>query len=103
VTKLCADRDLPDLIVRPITTEKATILIEDNQYVFDVLPKATKTQIKAAIETLFSVKVTSVNTMNLPRKQKRVGKFVGYKTRYKRAIVTLAQGNAIILYPDIQE
>lgn len=101
MTKFCADRDLPDLIVRPITTEKATIQMEDNQYVFDVLPKASKPQIKSAIETLFSVKVTSVNTMNLPRKQKRVGKFMGYKTRYKRAIVTLAEGDSIGLYPDI--
>lgn len=94
-------RDLPDLIIQPIVTEKATLLLEQNKYVFDVNPKATKPEIKAAIESLFDVKVKSVNTMNPPRKKRRVGKFSGYKPHYKRAIVTLAEGDSITLYPEV--
>ena len=94
-------RDLADLVIKPIVTEKATLLLEQNKYVFDVLPKATKPEIKAAIEALFEVKVTKVNTINPPRKQRRVGRFIGYKTRYKRAIVTLAEGDSITLFPDV--
>jgi len=88
-----AERDLPDLIRRPIVTEKATLLMEQNKYTFEVTPQATKTQIKAAIQDLFQVKVVKVNTMHTPPRQKRVGKFLGYKSQYKRAIVTLAAGD----------
>ena len=94
-------RDLADLIIKPIVTEKATLLLEQNKYVFDVLPKATKPAIKAAIEDLFDVTVTKVNTLRLPRKQRRVGRFVGYKPQYKRAIVTLQQGDSITLFPEV--
>lgn len=94
-------RDLADLILKPIVTEKATLQMEDNKYVFDVLPQATKPEIRAAIESLFEVKVTSVNTLKLPRKQKRVGKYIGYKAQYKRAIVTLQEGDSIALFPDL--
>jgi large subunit ribosomal protein L23 len=94
-------RDLPDLIVRPIVTEKATVLLEQNKYVFDVVIKATKPEIKAAIESLFGVEVTKVNTHRPPRKKRRVGKFMGYKPHYKRAIVTLKQGDTIPLFPDV--
>lgn len=94
-------RDLADLILKPIVTEKATLQMEDNKYVFDVLPKATKPEIREAIESLFDVKVTSVNTLKLPRKQKRVGRFIGYKAQYKRAIVTLQEGDSIALFPDL--
>ena len=94
-------RNLADLVIKPIVTEKATLLLEQNKYVFDVLPKATKPEIKAAIESLFEVKVTKVNTINQPRKKRRVGRFIGYKTRYKRAIVTLAEGDSITLFPDV--
>jgi large subunit ribosomal protein L23 len=95
------ERDLVDLIHCPIVTEKATTLLEQNKYVFDVETKATKPEIKAAIETLFSVKVTKVNTLIPPRKKKRVGKFLGYKPLYKRAIVTLSEGDSITLFPDV--
>ncbi|NJL11442.1 MAG: 50S ribosomal protein L23, partial [Calothrix sp. SM1_7_51] len=72
-------RSLADLVRRPIVTEKATILMEQNKYTFEVAPKATKPEIRAAIETLFDVKVESVNTSNPPRKKRRVGRFVGYR------------------------
>lgn len=94
-------RDLPDLIRRPIVTEKATILMEKNKYVFEVVPQATKPQIKQAIEALFDVKVKRVDTYNPPRKSRRVGKFLGYKPQYKRAIVTVADGQSIVLFPEV--
>lgn len=94
-------RDLADLIIKPIVTEKATILLEDNKYVFDVVIKATKTDVKAAIESLFAVKVVKVNTSRPPRKKKRVGRFLGFKPHYKRAIVTLAEGDTITLFPEV--
>ncbi|HEY9650317.1 MAG TPA: 50S ribosomal protein L23 [Coleofasciculaceae cyanobacterium] len=94
-------RELADLVLRPIVTEKATMLLEQNKYVFEVVLKATKPQIKAAIESLFEVKVTGVNTLRPPRKKRRVGKFAGYKPLYKRAIVTLAEGDSITLFPDV--
>ena len=96
-------RDLADLILKPIVTEKATLQMEENKYVFDVLPQATKPEIKAAIESLFDVTVTSVNTLKLPRKQRRVGRFIGYKAQYKRAIVTLQEGDSIYseLFPEV--
>ncbi|MEM1169545.1 MAG: 50S ribosomal protein L23 [Cyanobacteria bacterium P01_H01_bin.35] len=96
-------RDLVDIIKAPIITEKATRLMELNQYTFDVDPRATKPMIKEVIEQLFEVKVTGINTLNLPRKKRRVGKFMGFKPRYKRAIVTLEDGEPIrkILFPDL--
>ncbi|MEM8777397.1 MAG: 50S ribosomal protein L23 [Cyanobacteria bacterium P01_G01_bin.49] len=94
-------RDLVDLILKPIITEKATLLLEQNKYVFDVLPKATKPEIKAAIESLFNVSVIGVNTIRPPRKKRRVGRFMGYKPLYKRAIVTLEDGDSIELFPDV--
>ncbi|NJK41642.1 MAG: 50S ribosomal protein L23 [Acaryochloridaceae cyanobacterium SU_2_1] len=92
---------LADLIRRPIVTEKATLLLENNQYTFEVDPRATKTQIKSAIEMLFDVTVIGISTQNLPRKKRRVGKFVGHKAQYKRAVVTLDPENTITLFPEV--
>ncbi|HEY9624824.1 MAG TPA: 50S ribosomal protein L23 [Crinalium sp.] len=94
-------RDLADLVRRPLVNEKATRLLEENKYTFEVAPKATKPEIRAAIESLFEVKVVSVNTHNPPRKKRRVGRFQGYKPQYKRAIVTLAPGDSITLFPEV--
>lgn len=98
-------RKLPDLVRRPILTEKATMLMEYNKYTFEVSPKATKPEIKAAIEDLFNIKVVQVNTMLPPRKKKRVGRFIGYKPQYKRAVVTVANGDEEkirqILFPEV--
>lgn len=94
-------RSLADLVRRPIVTEKATMLLENNQYTFEVDPRATKTQIKTAIQELFSVSVTGISTQNPPRKKKRMGKFMGYKPLYKRAVVTLADGDSITLFPEV--
>jgi large subunit ribosomal protein L23 len=92
---------LADLIRQPLVTEKATLSLENNQYTFEVAPEATKPQIKAAIEELFDVTVTGISTANPPRKKRRFGRFVGYRPSYKRAIVTLAAGDSIPLFPDL--
>lgn len=101
MTKVIDQRRLADLIIKPIVTEKATLQLEDNKYVFDVRPEATKPEIKAAIELLFDVKVTRVNTARMPRKHKRVGRFAGFKAQIKRAVVTLKEGDSIQLFPDV--
>ncbi|NER80500.1 MAG: 50S ribosomal protein L23 [Leptolyngbya sp. SIO1D8] len=101
MTKAFTPATLADLIRRPIVTEKATLLLENNQYTFEVTPKATKPEIKAAIEELFDVKVIGVSTANPPRKKKRVGRFEGFRSQYKRAVVTLAPGDTIPLFPDL--
>ena len=96
-----ASRDLPDLLRRPLVTEKATTLLEDNKYVFEVDPRATKADVKEAVEMLFEVKVVKVNTLNCPPQKRRVGKFQGYKSHYKKAVVTLAPEDSITLFPDV--
>jgi len=90
-----SQRDLIDLVVQPVITEKATFLMEDNKYVFDVTPKATKPEIKAAIESLFDVTVVKVNTTHRPPKKRRVGRYIGTKPHYKRAIVTLSEDDSL--------
>ena len=88
------------VIKYPIITDKATRLLENNQYSFIVDRSSDKITIKAAIEYLFNVKVIKVNTCRLPRKQKRVGKYIGWKPQYKKAIVTLSEGDVINLFTD---
>ena len=78
-----------NIIKYPIITDKATRLLENNKYSFIVDPKSDKETIKQAIEYLFDVKVIKVNTIQLPKKTRRVGKFLGTKSNYKKAIVTL--------------
>jgi large subunit ribosomal protein L23 len=97
------ERDLADLVVKPIVTEKATFLMEENKYVFQVAKKATKPEIKVAIESLFDVTVEKVNTINPPRKKRRVGKFIGFKPQYKKAIITLKEGDSLqeTFYPEV--
>lgn len=101
MTKTFDQRQLADLIRRPIITEKATMALENNQYTFEVDPRAAKPEIRAAIEYLFDVKVVGISTHKPPRKQRRVGKYAGFKPHYKRAIVTLADGDSIPLFPEV--
>ena len=88
------------IVKYPIITDKATRLLENNQYSFVVDRYSDKTRIKAAIEYLFNVKVVKINTCRLPRKKKRVGKYLGWKPQYKKAIVTLFEGDVINLFTD---
>jgi len=84
-----------DVILSPVITEKATAMSEHNQVVFRVRKDATKPQIKAAVEKLFDVKVTGVNTLVRKGKTKRFRGTVGTQSDVKRAIVTLADGQSI--------
>jgi large subunit ribosomal protein L23 len=88
------------IIKYPIITDKATRLLENNKYSFIVDQYSDKLTIKAAIEYLFNVKVIKINTCWLPRKKKRVGKYLGWKAQYKKAIVTLSEGDVINLFTD---
>jgi large subunit ribosomal protein L23 len=83
------------VIVSPSITEKSTMVSEHNQVVFNVALTATKPQIKAAVEALFGVKVTAVNTLRRLGKTKRFRGFVGKQKDVKKAIVTLAEGQTI--------
>jgi len=84
-----------DVIVSPAITEKSTMASERNQVVFNVAAKATKPEIKAAVEALFSVKVTGVNTLVRKGKLKRFRGTVGRQSDVKKAVVTLADGHSI--------
>ena len=84
-----------DVIVSPVITEKSTFASENNQVVFNVAPSATKTDIKAAIEALFGVKVTAVNTLVRKGKEKRFRGIKGRQSNVKKAVVTLAEGQSI--------
>ena len=84
-----------DVIVSPAITEKSTMASEQNQVVFNVARKATKPEIKAAVETLFGVKVTAVNTLVRKGKTKRFRGTIGRQGDVKKAVVTLADGHSI--------
>lgn len=84
-----------EIIKAPIITEKTNNLNSENVYVFKVDKKANKTQIKQVIENKFNVKVESVNTINVDGKKKRVGKYTGYTSSYKKAYVKLKEGSTI--------
>ncbi len=86
-----------DIIKAPIITEKSSTLAQNNTYVFSVDIRANKTQIKDAIEKIFSVKVENVNTINVKPKKKRVGRYAGKTQRVKKAIVKLKNGSSIEL------
>ena len=87
---------MKDLIIAPVITEKSANLVEgQNTYVFKVSEDANKCQIKDAIEKAYNVKVASVRTLNTKAKDKRVGRYTGKTKTYKKAFVTLANGNAI--------
>jgi len=84
-----------DIIYAPIITEKSAMMANENKYAFKVDSKANKTEIKQAIESIFNVKVVSINTLNSHPKKRRVGKYTGMTNKYKKAIVKLAEGNSI--------
>lgn len=86
-----------EIIKAPVITEKSGNLAQQNQYVFKVDSKANKTEIKQAIEKIFSVKVEEIRTINVKPKKKRVGRYTGLTNRTKKAIVTLAEGQQIEL------
>jgi large subunit ribosomal protein L23 len=95
MSKVMAGR-LHRVIVSPVISEKATRVAEKrNQAVFKVLRDATKPEIKLAVEQLFNVRVTDVNTLNVAGKNKRFGQSQGRRSDWKKAYVTLAEGQEI--------
>lgn len=84
-----------DIIKQPVISEKAYAGMERGAYSFWVDPKATKTEIKAAVQQAFGVTVIGISTMNVAGKRKRVGKFIGHRVDRKKAIVRLAEGQKI--------
>ncbi|MGO1487251.1 MAG: 50S ribosomal protein L23 [Arachnia sp.] len=91
-------RDHRDVILRPVVSEKSYNLLDEGKYTFVVSPDANKTEIKIAIESIFKVKVTSVNTLNREGKTKRTRFGIGKKANTKRAIVTVAEGDRIDIF-----
>jgi len=88
-----------DIIIEPVVSEKSyDLAAANNTYTFIVDPRTNKTEIKQAIEVIFDVKVTSVNTMNRKGKHKRTGYVVGRRKDTKRALVTLADGDSIDVF-----
>ena len=90
-------KDYTDIIIAPVITEKSAFQREANVYTFKVAKEANKTEIKKAIEGAFGVTVTNVNTLNTKSKAKRVGRYTGKTKTYKKAYVTLKDGDSIEL------
>jgi len=84
-----------DIIVKPIITERSVAGIEENKYTFKVAKDANKIDVKRAIEEIFKVKVIDVKTMNVKGKMKRMGKNIGKRPDWKKAIITLKDGDKI--------
>jgi len=93
--------DTHQIIVRPLITEKNTNLMSFNKYSFEVARGANKPQIKRAVEEIFNVTVTKVHTMNMRGKMRRRGMKFGYTADWKKAIVTLAEGDRIELFEGV--
>lgn len=87
--------DPHDIILRPVITEKSMQQLAENKYTFWVHPHANKTMIRKAVEQIFKVRVRKVNTVRVPGKLRRVGRYAGYQSDAKKAIVTLAEGHRI--------
>ncbi len=93
--KTLSDERLLCIIDKPIITEKSTLGAQYNQYTFKVSPDSSKTEVKAAVEKLFSVKVKSVNTSIVKGKTKRFKGIMGKRSNWKKATVALVQGHSI--------
>ena len=85
-----------DIIIKPVITEDAMDRLQNNVYTFKVAKDANKTEIKKAVEQLFGVEVAKVNTMNCSGRTKRVGRYVGKTSDWKKAIITLTEGSKAI-------
>ena len=90
--------DPRDVLLKPVISEKSYRLVDDGKYTFLVAPDANKTQIRQAVEQIFQVKVTGVNTINRPGKRRRTRYGWGRRPDTKRAIVTLASGERIDVF-----
>ena len=89
---------LHDVLIRPVITEKSTMLMEEGKYTFRVPLTANKVQIRQAVEKIFNVKVEKVATIRVEGKRKRMGRTIGKRSDYKKAIVTLKAGETISFF-----
>ena len=95
------NKDPRDIILKPVVSEKSYSLIDEGKYTFLVDPRATKTEIKLAIEKIFGVKVLAVNTVSRQGKTRRTRLGLGKRKDTKRAIVTLAAGQTIDIFGEV--
>jgi len=94
--------DMYSVIKRPVVTEKSTIAREEeNKYLFEVDRGATKIEIRNAVEKIFKVKVVDVRTINVSGKKKRMGRIIGRRRNWKKAVITLAPGNSIEVHEGV--
>ena len=93
-------RNLSDVILKPVITEKAMDMISGKRYVFKVVKDANKVEIAKAVEAMFDVKVADVNTIIMKKKPKRLGVHAGYTGEWKKAIVTLTEDSKTIAFFD---
>jgi len=91
--------DVYKILREPYISEKTTDLAKKNQYIFKVFPEVNKTEIKKAIGDLYGVEVLSVKIINIPRKQRMVGRIRGWRKGYKKAIVKIKEGQKIEVLP----
>ena len=91
-------RDHRDILLAPVVSEKSYGLLDENKYTFLVAPHANKTEIKIAVDSIFDVKVTGVNTINRQGKTRRTRFGLGKRPNTKRAIVTVAEGQRIDIF-----
>jgi len=87
-----------DIIVRPLITEKSTKLVETRKYTFEVMQGVNKIEVKKAVEEIFKVNVIQVNMINVRKKDRRVGKYEGFRPAVRKAIVTLAEGQTLDVF-----
>jgi large subunit ribosomal protein L23 len=98
------ERTAFDIIIRPVITEKSMAGMEDGKYTFRVDPRATKVDIRHAIERIYGVRVAKVNTLNIKGKPRRQTRFhAGHTPRWKKAIVTLETGQTIDVFDRVEE
>ncbi|EHM8338837.1 50S ribosomal protein L23 [Listeria monocytogenes] len=93
--------DARDIIKRPVVTEESTSILDDKKYTFEVDTRATKTQVKYAVEEIFGVKVAKVNVMNYKGKLKRMGRYAGYTNKRRKAIVTVTADSKEIQFFEV--
>jgi large subunit ribosomal protein L23 len=91
-------KDYRDVLIKPVVSEKSYGLLDENKYTFIVRPDANKTEIKIAVEKVFDVKVTGVNTINREGKRRRTRFGMGKRPNTKRAIVSVAEGQRIDIF-----
>ena len=95
------DKNPRDVLLRPVVSEKSYGLLDEGKYTFIVEPSANKTEIRLAVEAVFNVKVTNVNTVNRPGKRRRTRYGWGKRPDTKRAIVTLVEGDRIDIFGQV--